>query len=181
MIGIIRQEKSGFSLMEVIVSVALFAIVILSTTEIFRLVINGQREAIASQNVQESLKYFFEVTSKEIRMARRSTGDCLVPAGDIYALSSNSLGDILYFQNYYGECVAYELASDSNSQRFKITRGGNSGFVSPAKITIDDLRFLVDVTGQPTITMSLLAHASGDNKYTSEMEIQTSITSRYYR
>ena len=180
MIGI--KNKSGFSLMEVIVSVALFSIIVLSSTEIFSLVIKGQREAIASQNVQESLKYFFEVTGKEIRMARRNDESCAnVVNGEIFTITSNSLGGVLNFQNYYGECVSYELVNTGDVNRWQITRGANSGYISPAKINIENLQFTLNTTGQPIVTISLFAYAIGDQKEASEMEIQTSITSRYYR
>ena len=178
MIGI--KNKSGFSLMEVIVSVALFSIIVLSSTEIFSLVIKGQREAIANQNVQESLKYFFEVTGKEIRMARRDNGKCVnVEDGEIF--TTNIQGDVLNFQNYYEECVSYELVNTGDVNRWQITRGANSGYISPAKINIENLQFTLNTTGQPIVTISLFAYAIGDQKEASEMEIQTSITSRYYR
>ncbi|MDI3496588.1 MAG: hypothetical protein PWQ35_609 [Patescibacteria group bacterium] len=177
----LRKQKEGFSLIEVLISVAIFAVIILASTEIFRLVINGQREAIASQNVQESLKYFFEVTGKEIRMARRSTGTCNVPSGDIYAKGTSAGGDILYFKNYYNECVTYELISAGEVKRFQITRDSNTGFISPAKIEIDALRFQINSTGQPLVTMLLSAHSLGDSRFSSKMDMQTSITSRYYR
>jgi prepilin-type N-terminal cleavage/methylation domain-containing protein len=177
-----RKNKKAFSLMEVIVSVAIFAFVILSTTEIFRLVINGQREAIASQNVQESLKYFFEVTAKEMRMAKKDEGACpMVPDDSIFAISNNGLGDVLYFKNFYNECVQYEIVADSGANRFQISRNVNSGFISPKEITMDGLDFQIDNTGQPVVTLAIQAHALGDDMYASQMQIQTSITSRYYR
>lgn len=180
MIG--TKNKSAFSLMEVIVAVSLFAIIILSSTEIFRLVINSQREAIASQNVQESLKYFFEVTGKEMRMARRDDGTCpLVTDGEIFTVTPSALGDVLHFQNFYKECVSYQLATSDNTTRWQITRGINSGFISPIKINIESLDFEVNNTGQPVVTMTLSAHAIGEQKEASQMKIQTSITSRYYR
>ncbi len=182
MIGLTKtKNKPGFSLIEVLVSVALFSFIVLSSTEIFSLVIKGQREAIASQNVQESLKYFFEVTSKEMRMARRSNGSCSVPAGEIFATSTNALGDVLRFQNYYKECVTYQLASSEGSGRWQITRDANSGFISPQKINIDHLNFVLNTNDQPSVTLSLSAYALGEQKSASEMEIQTTITSRYYR
>lgn len=176
-----NQQKKAFSLIEVIISVAIFSVVILASTEIFRLVINGQREAIASQNVQESLKYFFEVTGKEMRMARRSTGACNVPAGEIYFLGTNALGDVLYFTNFYNECVVYELISENDVKRFQVTRGDDTGFISPAKIEVDTLRFQVDDVGQPLVTMLLSAHSLGDSRFNAQMDMQTSISSRYYR
>ena len=177
-----NKEKRGFSLIEVLVSVSLFVIIIMSATEIFKMVIEGQRNAIASQNVQESLKYFFEVIGKEMRMARRNDGSCInVPVGQIFHVSNNGLGDVLYFKNYYSQCVAYQLATDNNTQRFRISRNLNSGFISPQRINIEALRFSLDTLGQPTVTVSMKAWAVGENRFKSEMEIQTSITSRYYK
>lgn len=180
------SKKSGFSLIEVLVSVSLFVTIILSSTEIFRLVIQGQRDAIASQNVQESLKYFFEVIGKEMRMAKKNDGACPdIPADKIFLLTSNSLGGVLQFRNYYDECVYYYLADDNGKQRFKIERNtpGNltAGFISPAKILIDALEFAVDETGQVAVTVNIKAWAAGEDRYKSEMDIQTTVSSRFYR
>ncbi len=180
------SKKLGFSLIEVLVSVSLFVTIILSSTEIFRLVIQGQRDAIASQNVQESLKYFFEVIGKEMRMAKKNDGACPdIPADKIFLLTSNSLGGVLQFRNYYDECVYYYLADDNGKQRFKIERNtpGNltAGFISPAKILIDALEFAVDETGQVAVTVNIKAWAAGEDRYKSEMDIQTTVSSRFYR
>lgn len=180
------QTKKGFSLIEVLVSVSLFVIIILSATEIFRLVIQGQRDAIASQNVQESLKYFFEVIGKEMRMAKKNNNLCPdIPADKIFLVSDNSLGNVLEFRNYYDECVYYYLELDGTRQRFKIERNtpGNltSGFISPEKILIDSLSFAVDETGQPAVTVNIKAWAEGEDRYKSEMDIQTTVSSRFYR
>jgi len=179
-----KLDKSGVSLVEVVVSVLIFTTLILSATQIFKLVIDGQRSAIASQNVQESLKYFLEVTAKEIRMAKKDGGACIdVPDDKIFAVSSNALGDVLYFRNYYNQCVTYSLAADSDSQRFRIERDADSAFISPSKIKIDDLNFNVlnATSTQPLVTISLKAHALGTAQFESEMIIQTSLTSRYYK
>lgn len=176
-----EKYKAGFSLMEVIISVALFAFIVLSSTGIFTLVIKGQREAIASQNVQESLKYLFEVTGKEMRMARRSNGSCGVTNGEIFKVSTNTLGNVLSFQNYYKECVSYELVSIGSSNRWQIKRDTKIGYISPKKINIENLSFRLGTGLQPSVTLSLSAYAMGEQKSSSEMEIQTTITSRYYR
>jgi len=177
-----KQQKSGFSLIEVLVSVFLFVVIILSSTEIFRLVIESQREAIASQNVQESLKYFYEVIGKEIRMARRNDGKCpQVPVLKMFMVTNNGVNNALHFQNYHRQCVTYELALDGESQRFKITRDLNSDFISPKKIFIEKLRFVLDEIGQASVTIYLEAHALGSTRFKTEMHVQTTITSRYYK
>lgn len=178
------KEKAAFTLIEVLVSVSLFAIIIISATEIFKLSIDGQRSALASQNVQENLKYFLEVTAKEIRMAKRNNGFCsALPYDAIYAFSSNAYGDILQFRNYNNECVAYSLDVDDGNLRFRVSRDSESDFISPSKIRVDSLSF-VEASGsttQPMITMKLRAWALGQGQYKSDMTIQTSLTSRYYK
>ena len=175
---------AGFSLMEVMVSVALFSVIILSATGIFNLVIDGQRGAIAAQNVQESLKYFLEVTNKEIRMAQKSAGVCPGILDDqIFVVTATSTGDMLSFRNYYGQCVDYSLALDDDNQRFYVSRTGEADFISPTKIRIDDLQFVLNesTSTQPVVTINLRAYALNEKQFKSEMTIQTSIASRYYK
>ena len=66
-----RKFAAGMSLLEILVAVSFFVVIILAATSIFSLVIKQQRSAISSQNVQESLKYFLEIMSKEIRTAEK--------------------------------------------------------------------------------------------------------------
>lgn len=181
----INGNKKAFSLIEVIVSVALFSVIILSATNIFKMVIDSQRSALATQNVQESLKYFLEVIGKEIRMAQKNKGVCIgIPNDEIFVVGSNANGNTLYFKNYYNECVQYYLYQDGDQQRFVIWRGANSDYISPAKIRIDNLSIVLAATAsttQPAVTLSFKAHALGQGEFKSEMDIQTTMTSRYYK
>ncbi len=184
-----NKYKKGFTLIEVLVSVALFSVIILSVTGIFKMAIDGQRNAIATQNVQESLKYFLEVTAKEIRMAQKNEGVCSgIPDDQIFSVSASALSDILYFKNYYGECVRYYLAADGDNLRFRISRGNGatppSDFISPAKIRINKLHFVINdiaTTTQQMVTINLNANALDNAQYKSDMTLQTTITSRYYK
>jgi len=178
-------NKSGFSLVEVLVSVSLFVIIILASTQIFKLVIDGQRSALATQNVQESLKYFLEVTAKEMRMAKKNSNLLCdgITVDKIFATSSNAYGDVITFQNYDNECVTYSLDADGDNQRFKIQRDSASGFISPNKIRIESLSFVLSdsTSTQPMITLNLRAWALNEAQFKSDMTIQTSVTSRYYK
>jgi len=184
-----RRNRKGFTLIEVMVSVSLFAVIILSVTSIFKMAIDGQRNAIATQNVQESLKYFLEVTAKEIRMAQKNEGVCpSIPNDEIFLVSESAFGDVLYFKNYYGECVNYDLAADGDNLRFRISRGNGSAapadFISPAKIRINELHFVLNnsaSTTQQMVTINLNANALESAEYKSDMTLQTTIASRYYK
>lgn len=179
--------RAGFTLMEMLVATTLFVVIIMSSADIFRLVAAGQRKAIDSQNVQESLKYFLEVIGKEIRMAQRDNGVCpMVPDDQIFYLTNNTRGDVLYFKNYHGQCVHYYLFPypATNSLRFTIGRDSDLNFISPFKIDISDLKFIVseEADKQAVVTMSFQASAVVDSvRRREEMRIQTTITSRYYK
>ena len=179
-----KKYSSGFSLVEFLVSVALFSVIILSATSIFKLVIDGQRSALASQNVQESLKYFFEVMDKEMRMAQKNNGICSgIDNAKIFAVSENAYGDVLRFKNRYGECVEYALAADGGNLRFQVSRNSNYDFISPKKIRVNNLPFVLSdaVNTQPMVTVNFRAWALDEAQFKSEMKIQTTITSRYYK
>lgn len=177
-----NKQKQGFSLIEVLVATSIFAIIMVAAMNIFALVIDSQRSAIATQNVEESLKYFLEVTAKEIRMAKRNNLKCFSPlAKEIYGNGGSAAHDRLYFKNYHDECVEYYLSNG----RFMIKRGNNApDYISPAKIYIDELYFEIEeetASRQPAVTMELVAHALGKEGSKSQMRIQTTLTSRYYK
>ncbi|MDP3836737.1 MAG: hypothetical protein Q8Q67_01415 [bacterium] len=184
----IKKLVAGLSLVEVLISTTLFVVIILSMTGIFKMILDSQRQSIATQNVQENVKYFYEVISKEIRMAQRSSGACAeVPGAARFATSTNTYGDVLHLKNYHGECVSYSLDEDNGVVRFKVVRGlggnQNGGFLTPAKINLKELRFFVREADneQAYITINLIAEAVGREANYSLMNVQTTIASRYYR
>ena len=186
----IKQNKRGVTLLEITVSVAIFSVVMLSATEIFRLVIESQRNAIASQNTQESMRYAFETMAKEIRTAIISNYDCeslfSPPAGatnKVYNVTDNSEGDILYFKNKDGICTAYYLEDEI----LRVIRGENTAAVTPIKLKISNLKFeIIDDlisafhSQQPLVTMKMDIEAVGKEMHKQTMKIQTTISSRYY-
>ncbi len=168
--------------MEMLLAVTIFIIIVLSATRIFQLVVQGQRQAIAAYHVQENLKYFFEVMSKEVRMAKMDTaGECypISVTDELYYEEDSEL----YFKNYEDECVHYYLDTVDGVTRFKIDRGVNSGYITTSNININNLNFVINsgATEQPSITVSLKAEALGKEADKAEMVLQTTIASRYYK
>jgi len=187
--NIIKNNK-GVTLLEIIVAVSLFTVVVLSTTEIFRLVISGQRDAIASQNVQESMRYSFEAMAKEIRMATLGNHECeslFSPPVDaenkIYNIASGDNGEVLYFKNKNGDCVAYY----SENGAIMVRRGNKTALTTPAKIKITKLGFEVidnpidaSSSAQPLVTIRIDIEAVGQEIYKGAIKMQTTLSSRYY-
>ncbi|MDP2709372.1 MAG: prepilin-type N-terminal cleavage/methylation domain-containing protein [bacterium] len=184
------KNNKGVSLIELIVAITVFSILILSATQIFKLVVDGQRNSISAQNVQENIRYAMEKMSKEMRMAEISDDDCLASAVyKVFNVLADGGNDQLYFKNQYGECVVYYL--DSASGRLKIAVDGGSGlvddFITPSKIEISNLKFFVDddLIGafhgkQPRATMKMDIKSGGQSLHQQEIKIQLTVSSRYY-
>lgn len=170
-------------MIEMIVAVSIFAITVVSLTEIFTLMLNGQRSAIASRNLQENMRYAFEVMAKEVRMAHVNASwhnviFCPnITDGKIYE-SGGINGTELRFKNYHNECTVYSL----DNGRIKIERDGIWGYITPDEISVSGLKFLVTdnySTRQSFVTMKMDIETVG-MKNNQNMTIQTSLSSRYY-
>ena len=178
------KSAKGVSLLELIVAIALFAVLMLSATAIFKMVIDGQRNAISAQNVQENMRYIMEKISKEIRMAQIGNQECGTAAINKVFNTAND-GSEIYFKNQNGDCVTYYL----ENKRIKTMVGVNgvNDFVTPAKIEVNNLKFYVvdDLIGvsaslQPYVVMTINAKAVGQAINQQAMKIQMTVSSRYY-
>ncbi|MEA3463698.1 MAG: prepilin-type N-terminal cleavage/methylation domain-containing protein [Patescibacteria group bacterium] len=190
MLDKIKKNNTGTTLIELLVAVTLFSVIMLSATAIFKIMVEGQRNAIAAQNAQESMKYVFEVMAKEVRMAQKSNDECRIEIGfsipatyKVYNVSSNGEGDILYFKNKNTDCVAYYLADGY----LMVYRGGEIASTTPSGIKVSNLKFkiiddLIDAfhSVQPQVTMVMDIEAVGKIMHKQKMKMQTTISSRYY-
>lgn len=162
--------------MELIVSISLFTLVVLSSVQIFNMTMRVGREVMASQKVQKETRYLFEVISKEIRMAQVDKEDsCITQTGDwLYFLESESR---LKFLNKNGECVEYYWEDDN----FTVERTGVKDYLTSEDVVVKDLRF--NRTGyipteQPLITIKMKVYPRGMPEQ--EMVMQTTISARDY-
>lgn len=150
----------------------------------------AQKDSIAAQTTQEALRFAFEMMSKEIRSAKGDFSGSTCASGGagynkIFNNESNNhetAANKLYFKNKDDACVVYEEDSD----RLKITRGANNGYITPNEIKIVNLKFLIDDTKsnevglfQPSVTISVEAEMLNGPKQ--NIKMQTTVSSRNYK
>ncbi|MBI2459341.1 MAG: prepilin-type N-terminal cleavage/methylation domain-containing protein [Parcubacteria group bacterium] len=186
------KDNKGVSLIELLVAVTIFTFLILLAVQIFKMVVDGQRSAIAAQNTQENMRYALEKISKEIRMARISNQECesifFPPATASYKVYNTAAGaSQLYFKNKDGVCLAYYLSNNRLKIIAGIGAGARSDFITPAKVEVSNLKFFVvdDIIGafhskQPYVTMAMEVKAIGPVLHEQKMKIQMTVSSRYY-
>jgi len=196
-----RDQCRGFTLIEMLVSVALFSVLILITVAIFQAVTQGQRHVIAAQNVQETVYFALEVMSKEIRTAygAHSGSPCADDGtGSFGGIgyyktfnvegNSSDQGSELWFRNKDNQCVRYFLENDSGVSRLKIQRDSQEYFITPDDIEVHDLDFyIVDDRAddfhslQPRVTIKMTVEAADpQSRTTRPVELETTVSSRYY-
>ncbi len=192
----LKNNQSGYALIEMLVAVSLFSGIMLAATGVFQSAIESQRSTISAQNIQENMKFILEVMSKEIRSARgdHSGSVCAedTPNPGYYKVFNTEIGDTtpaeggaLFFKNKKDKCIVYELVGT----RLQITRdGAPPKFISPDEIKISDLQFFIDDdeadalhTQQPRVTISLKAKMDSIKTiYQLSTPVQTTVSSRYY-
>ena len=197
------KDNKGYSLVEIMLAVALFAFVMGIALDIFQSVNQSQKSVMAAQTIQENLRYVLEVMSKEIRQAVRSDSDCWLSATNrVYnqgTIGANN--NVLFFKKIEKGtnkdiCVAYYVDNISNRIRIRrvdITGGANiivaDSYITPENIKITNFIFTPIYDNplnvqpadkiQPRINLRIGAEmASGQLRH--PILIQTTISSRIY-
>jgi len=181
------KPAKGVSLIELMLAMAIFSVLILSATGIFKMVVEGQRNAVSAQNVQENIRYAMEKISKEIRMAQASDAACEPTA--VYKVFNTTAGSSsLHFKNQDGQCLTYYL--EDNRLKLIVANGLEviaDGFVTPGALEVSNLKFYLDDdligafhSKQPYVTMVMDVKAIGLAINEQKMKIQITVSSRYY-
>lgn len=184
------KNNKGTTLLELMVSVAIFSSIMLVVTGVFANVNTAQREVIASQNIQESVRFFVEMASKEIRMAQGNKDgtaiDC--PVGyfvtDNKTFNTNATSSMLFFRNKDDECVSYF----ESGGRININRDGVILPITPGNIVVSNLQFVIDDdsatvirTKQTKVTIFFDVESKIDiEMHKNKTKMQTTISSRRY-
>ncbi|MEI7452079.1 MAG: prepilin-type N-terminal cleavage/methylation domain-containing protein [Candidatus Falkowbacteria bacterium] len=181
MIGNNTNKKSGFTLIEILVAISIFAVIILAVSSIFRNVITNQRTTSDDSATREDIKYFVEIFSREVKGAvRNSTAADVCGVAPDHMFASNASSTELYFQNQKGQCVAYFTALDDNGvNRLEIARDSEAFFISSGAINIAAINFTMDDSAavQPIVTVNVQVLSQADQTIPA-YNIQTTISPR---
>lgn len=164
----------GFSLIEILVAASIFTVAITAASSLFVAALEGQRHAIAQQNLLANLRFATEIMTRQIRMAQQDdeSGSCTSIAKATYGGG----GSNIRFVAYDGDCMEYSLDLGG---RIVVQEGGG-GF---EEITSDDINVtllnfdlqgeLVDDNEQPRVTIFIEAADSGEI-----LKLQTTVSGR---
>lgn len=177
------KKINGFMLVDMLVSLGIFALVISIVVGIFVSGSGSQRKIIELYTVQNEGGYLMETASRELRMAVEICDDG-TESCSIKEDQQDNNDSSIEFTNYDGELVRYcrSLADGScteNDSGDYISRNGE--VLSSSNIEIDNLRFYISESfsnAQPLVTINMRIKAKG--KYNTKLTLQNSVSMRIY-
>ena len=171
-------DMRGFTLLEMIVSLGIFAVVALVSTSILLSLADAQNKAFSIQDAYDNMRFALEVMSKDIR-----TGDIYHCGIEPPALSQpNDCGagaDNFTYKSAAGELITYRL---SDGRIEKIVGGVLSGSLTAEAVKIENLTFYVLGTVladqiHPRVTI-VIKGSAGRGRSASIFNIQTTVGQR---
>ncbi len=188
-----QVSSSGFSLIEILVAVSLFAVAATISTGALMSITDAQQKILALRIVQDNISYALDVMGKEIRTG---TSYHCGSSGDITQPQDCALGDTYFaFSDALTQRVVYCLGPTGSDKKCfdagakttlkKSIDGGNNfqDLTSPDLIIINNLSFYVvgaqaGDKSQPRVTIILKGTAGIKEKIKSSINIQTTISQR---
>ncbi len=150
---ILKREK-GFTLIELVVVLALFVLMIDSSVGIFISIIKNQRRVLQEQEFLNQASYVEEYISKALRTSvKDQEGDCL-GQNNIYFLTNydNSSGFYQGIKILSEENICQEFFLDSDGILKELKSGGNPQPVLSSKFIVGAARFVIN--GDKTLSLA---------------------------
>jgi len=178
-------QSDGFTLIEILIAMAIFSIVASLAIGIFTMAMKSQRKVLAQQELLDQASYVMEYMSRAIRMAKKDDGSCLSEPPTVdranfnYFVPSDRNG--IYFRNSDNECYGFGLLFNRLASLRGPIGGGSIEWLTGGNIKVNF--FKVSLSGeqqpptdflQPAVTIFLDA----EGKEGTKIQIQTTVSQR---
>lgn len=171
-------KNKGFTLIELMVSITLFAIIVGIIGSIFLTSLQGQRKAISFQGIFDQTSYLMEYMSRSLRMARRDLTGACITAGTNYQKTRSGRG--IRFINSQNICQEFYL--DIAIDRLKEAKGSaQEQYLTSenSRVTAFNIAVSDEAGLQPKVTFLIAIEKKGlKAELVSPMEFQTTLSQR---
>lgn len=149
-----KHNQRGFTLIEMIVALAIFSLTILLATNVYLLVSNTQRRALAAQKILDDVRALFETMTQEVRLGTINYAYYDQQNIDLHPAAGTGI-PILAVISQTGSQDFFRLQSERVQFCEEITVGdcdaGGTGWldVTPEGVRVEDLRFVITPSADP--------------------------------
>lgn len=185
----ILKNKKGFTLVEVLVCIALFGIISVALINVFVASIKSQSRIIYSQELLEQSSYVLEYMNSKIRMAIKDVdGSCITIGGSTYNIYGG--GSSIRFISYNAEISDYvcrefflenNLIKERSSTDTSSSNFGVASVIASPSFKVNSLKFSIfgdSIGNQPRVTTLINMHKEEQDGVTSKITIQSTASKR---
>ncbi|MFA5644505.1 MAG: prepilin-type N-terminal cleavage/methylation domain-containing protein [Patescibacteria group bacterium] len=160
-----KNNKGGFTLIEILVSIFLLSLILLGVNRIYFAISQNQKEAITETFVHSDIEYFLKLAGNNIKLAQKSDGlTCPVIEDQFFDLINSDHG-ILFGVN--DGCLSFNLVDNNGVGAIEMIDAIYSvdQIITSSKTDILELLFTAEddiATGQPIVTILVKAAPASD-------------------
>jgi len=176
-------KKEGYTLIEVLVAIAMFSIAITISTSFFISSFRNQNRALSIRETIDNTSYIMEYITRALRMTRKDKDGSCITAGTNYEITRGEKG--IKFKNYEEPSVCQEFYWEINDDRLYESKDGAAGLPltsSDLEVTLFQFRLSGESQSeseQPRVTVLLeIAKKSPSGTSFSQTRVQTTISQR---
>jgi len=187
-----QKRKNGFTLVEMLITVSIFAIAFIAIGAIVIGFSSAQSNASESQRLLNEGNFLLEAIAREIRMSAidYSCGLDLATTHDYICLRSSDTGSIHIRFRQVTSPSTLEICSDSDS--LPCTDTADWTVLNPDFLRINNVAFYTFPTENPLafdahpdqiyqpVTLILMEIETGGGKRLQQFQLQTTVSSRIY-
>jgi prepilin-type N-terminal cleavage/methylation domain-containing protein len=164
----LKKNQQGFTIVEMLITVFVFSILATAVSSIFIQVINGERRALAAQQIQENGEFILESLAREIRVSKIENQDS--PGCDLTSLTITHPinGTIIYtVSNGILRRTASNIPTDISASTIEFNRlnfcvsGSGPSDDQTARVTI--IASVQNKTGRDILTFNLQTTVTSRN------------------
>ena len=180
------QPNKGFTLVEMLVSISVFMVVMLVAAGSLLSIIDGNSKAQSLKSAINNLNFALESMQKNIRVGTNYTcnygGTSSCPNGDT-VMDLRSYKD-LNNDTLINDYVTYRFNNSSIERCISVNSRCSSGSVftrlTAQEVTITDMKFYVDNSSQPRVSLTISGEAGTKQKIKTNFNLQTTVSQRAF-
>jgi prepilin-type N-terminal cleavage/methylation domain-containing protein len=184
-----RNPTRGFSLVEMMVAVALFAVVMTISVGSLLSLVNADKKAQALKSVMNNLNFALENMSRNMRVGTsyHCSTSASVPADTTTPNDCINGGVLVAFEGHAGDPAdsSDQIIYRFTSGRIEKSENGGGSFIAitAPEVTINEMKFYVTGTTagdteQPRIVMTISGSAGIKDATETSFNLQTTISQR---
>jgi prepilin-type N-terminal cleavage/methylation domain-containing protein len=143
-----NNKKNGFTLVEILVAISIFALIMVVAGGLFVHVLQSQKKVLAYQELFDQTSYIMEYITRGIRMAKKQRGatdpiTCLTTVGRNYELVGASPHHLRFIRwdHLTATSTCYEFRLTANRLEVSRNRGVSWAPLTSPGLTVTNLRF----------------------------------------